>query len=239
MTKQIVHSLEPVTLLGGGAAQIEDVTLAMGLAPLCVAADGGAELARRAGVDLTAVIGDFDSVSAETVQLIPQERRFHISEQDSTDFDKALRHITAPVILGVGFTGARIDHQLAALNVMARYPDRPCVLIGPDEVMFLCPPQISVPCDAGETVSLYPLAPVMGTSRGLHWPIDGLAFDPLTRIGTSNRALGDISLTMEAPAMIVILPRGRLAAVIQALVSAPPSARWSVPAERCTAQPQS
>lgn len=239
MKDHIVHSLEPVTLLGGGAALTKDVKEARALAPVCVAADGGAELARRAGVHLDALIGDFDSVMPETLALTPPERRHHIAEQDSTDFDKALRHIAAPVVIGVGFLGARLDHQLAALHVLARRPDRPCVLLGESEIVLLCPPQLQVATRPEDIVSLFPLGPVSGTSSGLRWEIAGLHFDPMGQSGTSNAAMGPLLLTMNAPAMILMLPRRCLAEVTQALACAPPSARWPARAERYKGPTQS
>jgi len=226
MKPLIVHSSDPVTLLGGGAALSTDVHEALSIAPRCVAADGGAELARRAGVAPEAVIGDFDSVSPRTLDLTPRAGQMRITEQDSTDFDKALRHIVAPVVVGVGFTGARMDHQLAALHVLAAYADRPCVLLGATEVLFLCPPRIRLDTRAGDVVSLFPMAPVAGTSKGLRWPVAGLAFDPMSRIGTSNMATGPLTLTMDRPAMLVMLARAHLAAVTRALGSAPQHARW-------------
>jgi len=226
MRTPIVHSLEPIVLVGGG-----NVHEPLGLdtirkASTVVAADGGAETARRLGVLPAAVIGDFDSLSAESRGAIPEERLHHIAEQDSTDFDKALRHIAAPVVLAVGFTGARFDHQLAVLHVLTKYPDRPCLVLGETEVSLLCPPVLEVPLQAGEIVSLFPMGAVTGRSDGLRWPIEGLAFDPLTQIGTSNAATGPIRLKMDAPHMIVMLPLARLDALIQALVLAPPDARW-------------
>jgi len=226
MKQMIIQSTDPVTLLGGGDASIADVESARVLAPVCVAADGGAELAARAGVSLDAVIGDFDSVSPGTLALTPLGRQHHIAEQDSTDFDKALRNIDAPAVIGVGFLGARLDHQLAALNVLASHPARACVLLGATEVVFLCPPALHIDTDVGDVVSLFPLAPVTGTSSGLQWEIDGLALDPVGQTSTSNAAKGPIALTMDGPAMIVMLPRRYLGAVTQALVSAPPVARW-------------
>ena len=226
MNQMIIQSSTPVTLLGGGEASIKDVEAAMALAPTCVAADGGAELAALAGVSLDAVIGDFDSVLPETLALTPSERRHHIAEQDSTDFDKALRNIDAPAVIGVGFLGARLDHQLASLNVLLSHPDRACVLLGASEVVFLCPPAMRLDTVAGDVVSLFPLAPMSGTSSGLQWEIDGLSLDPMGQTSTSNAATGPITLTMDHPAMIVMLPRRYLSAVTQALVSAPPSARW-------------
>lgn len=239
MKQMIVQSPNPVTLLGGGDALTEDVKAAVALAPTCVAADGGAELAARAGVSLDAVIGDFDSVSPETLALTPSDRRHHIAEQDSTDFDKALRNIEAPVVLGVGFLGARLDHQLAALNVLASHPARACVLLGATEIVFLCPPALRIETGAGDVVSLFPLAPVTGTSSGLRWEIDGLALDPVGQTSTSNAATGPIALAMDNPAMIVMLPRRYLGAVTQALAFAPPTARWPAHAEQYRAPTQS
>ncbi len=232
MKQTIVYSSEPVTLLGGGAALTRDVEMALALAPTCVAADGGAELARAAGVALDALIGDFDSVAPDTLALTPPERRHRISEQDSTDFDKALRHIAAPVVVCVGFLGARLDHQLGALHVLVRRADRPCVLLGESEVAFLCPPTLRIGTVRDDVVSLFPMGAVTGTSSGLRWAIDGLQFHPMTQIGTSNAAEGAITLTMDQPAMIVMLPRIYLSEVTQALACAPPSARWTARAER-------
>lgn len=238
MNKPIVDSLAPVTLVGGGEASSGDLAEAMALAPLCVAADGGAHLALAAGVEVTAVIGDLDSIG-DALDQIPTKRRHLIAEQDSTDFDKALRHICAPVVLAVGFTGGRIDHHLAALHVLLAYPDRPCVLLGAHEITFLCPPRVALPLAEGDVVSLFPMGSVAGTSQGLRWDIEGLHFDPMVKIGTSNIALGPVALTMDAPAMLVVLPRARLRAVMRVLASAPPTARWPARATQYKDPPRS
>jgi thiamine pyrophosphokinase len=48
----------------------------------------------------------------------------HLPEQDTTDFEKCLYSVAAPLLLGVGFLGGRADHHLAAMNVLVRYADR-------------------------------------------------------------------------------------------------------------------
>lgn len=213
--------------MGGGQASAADLHKALKLAPRCVAADGGAVLALEAGVDLAAVIGDFDSVPAEVLAQVPADRVHHIAEQNSTDFEKALRLVDAPVIVGVGFTGGRLDHQLAALHALARYAHRPCVLMGESEIVLLAPPLITLPCKAGDVVSLVPLAPVTGHSTGLCWPIAGLNFAPGGQNGTSNRAEGPVTLTMDAAHMLLILPRALMPPVV-AQLSRPDHARWPV-----------
>lgn len=194
-----------------------DLQEALAFAPCLVAADGGAVSALAAGHLPQAVIGDFDSLTDAARAQIPAERLFPIREQDSTDFDKALRHIQAPLVLAVGFLGARIDHQLAALNTLVRGAATPCVLIGPDEVIFHAPREIVLDLSAGDIVSLFPLAPATGRSEGLEWPIDGLQLAPDGRVGTSNRALGPVRLQVDGPGVLVIVPRRALPAVIEAL----------------------
>ncbi len=218
-------------MIGGGEASLDDLNEARALAPTCVAADGGAALAVDAGVPLAALIGDLDSTPDEVLHQIPRDRRHLITEQDSTDFEKALSRVNAPLVFGVGFTGARLDHQLAAFNTLAAFAHRPCILLGPLEIILLAPPHITLPTAPGDIVSLMPLAPVRGTSRGLRWPIEGLPFAPGGQIGTSNQALGPVELTIEGPDMLLILPR-RLMAPLAAQLLQPDRAQWPVRAER-------
>jgi thiamine pyrophosphokinase len=226
----IVHSLDPVTLIGGGEVGPSDLDLARSFAPRCVAADGGASVAMAVGIYLDAVVGDFDSLDARVLAQIPVDRRHHIPEQNSTDFDKCLRHIAAPVVVAVGFSGGRLDHQMAAMHTLVARADRPCVILGTHEVVFHCPPQITLPTQTGDVVSLFPLSEVTGTSTGLEWPIDGLKFAPDRYVGTSNRAVGPLQLTMSGTGMLCIVPRRMLGSVIQALVSQRARATWPAPA---------
>lgn len=228
--KQIIQSSDPVVLVGGGQATPEDLHKALTLGQLCVAADGGAVLALAAGVVPDAVIGDFDSLTDATAAQIPTQALHHVTEQDSTDFEKALSRITAPVVVGVGFTGGRIDHQLAVCHGMMRYAARPCIVIGAQEIMLLAPPHLDVPTQAGDTVSLFPLAAVTGDSAGLRWEIGGLKFAPGQQIGTSNIATGPCTLRFDTPAMLLVLPR-RLTQPVVAALSQPDAARWPVRAE--------
>lgn len=228
MNQLIVESEHSLTLVGGGDATPEVLHEALRLAPLCVAADGGAALALAAGVEPRAVIGDFDSVSPDDLARIPSERLHRIAEQESTDFEKALMRVRAPLILGVGFLGGRVDHQLAALHVLMAHPHRPCLLIAEKEIICLAPPRFSLSTEPGHTLSLFPLGQVTGRSRGLEWPIEGISFGPGQRIGTSNRTTGALELEMEAPRMLLILPKA-LMQLVAAHLADPQTARWPAP----------
>ena len=226
--KQIVHDNDPVVLVGGGQATPKALQKALTLGRCCVAADGGASAIVQMGRIPDAVIGDFDSVPPGVLSQIPGDRQHRIAEQNSTDFEKALSRIAAPVTIGVGFTGGRIDHQLAAFHGLVALADRPCVLMGETEIVFHAPPHIALPLSRGEVVSLFPMAPVTGRSLGLEWPIDGLAFDPARKIGTSNIATGPVDLRFDTPGMLVILPLRLIQQVVTAL-AAPDAAHWPVP----------
>ena len=205
-----------------------DLQTALALAPTCVAADGGAHHALAAGVDLAAVIGDMDSISKAHKTQIPPDRFHHIAEQDSTDFDKALRSVQAPVVIAVGFAGGRVDHQLAALHTMAVRSDMAIVMLCAEDIIFVCPPKLCLEMVAGTRVSLFPMRPVTGRSQGLNWPIEGLSFAPGIQSGTSNHATGNLELEMDHPGMLCILPRNFIQPVVLALAALPAHARWPV-----------
>lgn len=217
MNAAFVDSLMGVTLAGGGPFSGKALARAREWAPCLVAADGGADRLLALGAPPEAVIGDLDSISAGARAALGA-RVHHIPEQDSTDFDKALRHIRAPFILGLGFMGARADHGLAALSGLVRAAHQTCILLGPRDLIFLAPLDLRLNLRRGTRLSLFPMGAVRGASLGLRWPIDGLDFAPDGVIGTSNQVEGPVHLQFDAPKMLVILPVSQLAAVLQACV---------------------
>jgi thiamine pyrophosphokinase len=217
MNRAIVQSPDGVTLVGGGPVSQADLARSLALAPVVVAADGGADRCLKAGVMPDAVIGDFDSISAKARAAIPLDRQHMIAEQDSTDFDKALRSIAAPFVVALGFTGARIDHGLAVFNALVR-SDQPCFVLGSRDVVFHAGRGLTMRLPLGARFSLFPMAAVRGDSLGLEWPIAGLQFAPDGRIGTSNRVVApDVRLTFDRSGMLAILPKRHLPKAIAAV----------------------
>jgi thiamine pyrophosphokinase len=92
--------------------------------------------------------------------------------------------------------------------------------------MFVSPPEIDLPLDAGTRISLYPMAPVQARSTGLYWPTDGLSFAPDGQIGTSNKATRHVTLLPSAPCMLVVLSKTCLDIAIDAMQAAP---YWDAP----------
>lgn len=219
MTAVIIRSTLPVTLLGASEPPGAELDEALAVGPSLVAADGGAATALRRGLMPDAVIGDFDSLEDDVRKSIPPERLHHVPEQESTDFEKALRHILAPLVLAVGFTGRRIDHELATYNSLVRNADRRTIVIGGHDICFHLPEALELELPTGTRVSLFPMARMRCSSSGLSWPTDDLVFDPAGRVGTSNRTSSStVVLCPEGPGMLVILPRSELDPVIRSLV---------------------
>nr|WP_216670985.1 thiamine diphosphokinase [Mangrovicoccus sp. HB161399] len=217
----MIRTQSAVTLVGGGPVAPEEIAAALSHAPVLVAADGGAGAALEAGHMPLAVIGDFDSLDAGVHAAIPADRLHHVAEQDSTDFHKCLARIEAPLVLAVGFAAGRMDHLLAVFNVMARLPKRRALVIGPEDVCLLAPPRLALDLDPGTPVSLFPMGRVTAESRGLHWPLDGLAFAPDGQSATSNRALGHVMIAPHAPKLLLMLPLTALPPLLDALEDAP------------------
>lgn len=217
----IVEETRAVTLVGGGPLEPDDLALALSLAPVAVALDRGADACLAAGITPRAVIGDLDSLSDSAREAFA-DRLHHVDEQETTDFDKGLRHVNAPLVIGVGLMEGRLDHTLASLSTLMRHADRPCLLMGGRSLAFHCPPRLSLDLSGGTLVSLYPLAPGRIESSGLVWPTAGLLFEAGARLGTSNAAAGgEVELAPEGRGMLVILPRAALGVAAGALRAAP------------------
>lgn len=215
----LLRSEAPVALVGAGPVAPEALADCLARAGAAAAADGGAGALLAAGRVPDTVIGDLDSLSARDRALLPPHRVHRIAEQDSTDFEKCLLRIDAPLVLATGFLGGRADHALASLSVLARGVGPPCVVLSAQDAVCHLPARLSLDLPPGMRVSLFPMAPVAGVSEGLRWPIEGIAFEPAGRVGTSNEALGPMRLAMNGPGMLLIVPRAALDALLRGLSS--------------------
>src|SRR5579859_2371907 len=101
-----------VVVLSGGPGSLDVADLPAGA--IVIAADGGAELARMLGLGVDLVVGDLDSISAETLAEI-EHVEWHAVEKDATDlelaFVAALR-LEPERVLVVDGGGGRLDHLL-------------------------------------------------------------------------------------------------------------------------------
>ena len=201
----LVNSEIPITLVGGGPVEAGLLARAVDIAPILIAADGGANIAQDLGQRVDHVIGDMDSVDLTMLDGVAELHP--IAEQMSTDLDKCLYSTDAPFYLGVGFMGGRLDHQLAACHSLLKAFDKRVMLLGGEDLCFLAPLNLSLDLPVGTRLSLFPMDEVSGTSKGLKWPIHAYQFSPAQMIGTSNETDTDrVELTFNHRRMLVILP---------------------------------
>lgn len=215
-----------LVIVGGGLVDPEVLQeLYLGGGRL-VGADGGADVIVAAGLKPEAIIGDFDSLQ-NPLAWLGKTRLLQISEQQTTDFEKALYSTLAPVTVALGMTGKRFDHTLAALDAMTRYGEsRAIVLVDEADIAVAIKGAFAFAVDAGERVSVHPLAPVrFRKSLGLKYPLDGIRLAPGERTGTSNSAtLGPFSIEPEPRTKspwLLILDKRHLLRLVADLLQTP------------------
>lgn len=215
MSVPIVSSKHPVTLVGGGHLDRSVLNISKSHAPLIVAADGGADSVLEYGETPAAVIGDMDSVS-DAAKALLSDRLHDTPDQNLTDFEKALAAIEAPLVLALGFLGGRLDHTMAALNVLARSGGRGLVLLTLEDAIFLAPEHLSLDLPRGSRVGLLPMETAQVSSSGLRWDLAERTLAPAGLVSSSNAAEGPVTLVSQGR-LLVSLEAVQLPAAIAAV----------------------
>ena len=92
-----------------------------------ICADGGANYARMLNVKPDIIIGDMDSIAAETRTFFNQTRfEMYPRQKDETDTELAITHaikIGADKVTILGGLGSRMDHSLGNIYLLKRFVD--------------------------------------------------------------------------------------------------------------------
>ena len=166
-------------------------------APLVIAADGGARVARSYGLAVQTVVGDMDSLSvAELAELEAQgvELRQHPAEKDENDLELALKLAVergANWIRILGALGGRLDQTLANIYLLALPELRglDVQLVSRSQAAWLLyPGEHNIAGEIDDTLSLLPLSGAVTDihTENLYYPLRGetLSFGPAR--GISN-----------------------------------------------------
>lgn len=182
-----------------------------------VAADGGASAVTAAGGVCDIIVGDGDSLGeagfaqAQAANPDVAIRRFPTAK-DATDAELALRTALEAdperiVVVGA-FGGARLDHELATVMLLAnpRWRDLDVVLADGRREVRLVTDQAEIHGQAGDIVTLLAVGgPVRSIhSRGLSYELDGRGLEVGTSLGVSNEMTGS-SATLEVGSGMVLL----------------------------------
>lgn len=188
---------------------------------LVIAADGGARLARDSGLAVAVVIGDMDSIDAQTLaqlQAAGAQILRHPPDKDESDLELVLKWAAASGIRCLrvfGALGSRLDQTLANVSLLALPQLRDCdvqLLDGKQRAWLLRPGAHELVGAPGDTVSLLPLhGPAQGlVSDGLRWELRDETLLPGPARGISNLLAGSrASLRFSAGLLLVVHTRGR------------------------------
>ena len=145
-------------IVGGGSVDLDLLRDLYLSGAHLVGADGGADQIVAAGLKPEAIIGDFDSLTNADTWL-GRTRLMRLSEQETTDFEKALYSTSAPVTVALGMTGKRFDHTLAALDAVTKYgKERVIILVDEADIAVAMTGPFSFEVTPRERVSVHPLA---------------------------------------------------------------------------------
>jgi thiamine pyrophosphokinase len=166
-------------ILANGAPPTEGaLRLAIANASIFVCADGGANVAARMGVKPAAIVGDLDSVTAETLAHFEDVPRILDGDTERTDTEKALDYALSKgsfeeVIL-LGASTGRLDHVLGHVSLLRRYRDRVRIVLEDGHGRaYLARGEQRLDCPAGTVVSFFAVGgPAEGvTTENLRYPL--------------------------------------------------------------------
>jgi thiamine pyrophosphokinase len=197
---------------GAGGARRQLQTLARS-ADLIIAADGGADIAARAGITPHLLVGDMDSVKPATrASLELRGTEIHVvpTDKDQTDAELAVEIAAgrgASEVWLVAALGGRVDHAAAnlLLTLLARPLGVRLRLIDRRTEAYLVDSPLVLDASVGDLVSLIPLSPTVEgiTTTGLRYP---LWDEPLLR-GTTR---GISTIVVATPAGLSTVGAGDL-----------------------------
>ena len=195
--------------------------LEMAVAPVIVAADGGARGAQHFGLPIDVLVGDMDSLSQRELDALIADGvdvRQYPPEKDFTDLELALQHLIERDVTWIriiGGLGGRLDQALANVYLLALPSLRQCdvrLVAGKQETRLLYPGQYLVHGSPGDTVSLIPVG---GDVHGIYteqlaYPLtdETLYFGPAR--GISNvMQMGSARVTVDEGMLLLVHTIGR------------------------------
>ncbi len=214
-----------VALFGNGIIQSYDrLQPWLKRCPLVIAADGGTRHALAMGRPPDVIIGDLDSLTAETRSRLTEKTRLlsYPRDKDQTDLELAMAYAIsqgAREVFLFGLLGGRLDQMLANVLLLTRpaWGAARLFLFGEREIAQLLRDGETAVLHGvpGQVISLLPFYPVVTgvTTEGLAWPLRD-----------ANLSLGStkgISNEMAAEAARVWIRHGRLLVVHEQFVDRP------------------
>lgn len=206
------RAVRGIVITGGAAPETRIVEPWLSSCDVIVAADSGLDTAHGYGVSPSIIVGDFDSLSSDSLldRYPDADVRRHAPAKDETDTELALaaaRETGSDEVILIGGGGGRLDHLIAIQALFERetYPslwltDRDAVRSVNDVVVERGRP--------GQLISFFPLGCETCTmvSLGLRWPLDELRWNR-GDVGLSNEFTGtEVRVRMMTGRLLMVRP---------------------------------
>lgn len=177
----------------GNNVDLNEVDLSDGLV---VGIDRGAYLAYLANIKLDYAVGDFDSISANELELLNDYTQVIKLNpvKDETDTLYALRMFKEheKVILG-GITGPRIEHFVANLKLFYEFDD--LKIVDDNSIIMECKNGLEFLKDEYKFYSIFALEDVFNLSLvGFKYPLMNHYLSKSSLIGVSNELVNDCGI---------------------------------------------
>lgn len=202
-----------VVVLAGGPDRPAVIALPPGAT--VIAADSGAEL----GGPIDLLVGDLDSISAETLAGIEHVER-HAMDKDASDLELALTaalRLEPERVLVLGSAGGRLDHLFGSLLILAAEAYAGVQVdaqIGAAAVHVIRGER-TLPGEPGELISLFAVhGPVSAVvTEGLVYPLRAETLEPGSSRGLSNVfAASEARISLERGVLLAVRPSGNATA---------------------------
>ena len=159
-----------------------------------ICADGGANSALKYDIIPDFIIGDLDSIKAETYDYFYDKCKIlQIKRQNDTDVEKCLKFAIKQkydeaVLLGG--TGDRLDHSFCNLGIVLKFSDKLNIkVIHSKSLLSVYKGKVKIKSVPGETFSIYGFdGKTKIKSKGLKYPLTNFALPFGERESTSNVA---------------------------------------------------
>src|ERR1035437_1594707 len=178
---------------------------------ILICADGGANTARKINVLPDYIIGDFDSVTKDTLKYFAGKSEvISIKKQNDTDVEKCIKYAIKKKLNDIvltGVTGNRLDHTFCNLGIVLKFSNLTRLrIIAENSLLAPYTGNVNIKTCSGETISLYGLnAKTRILSEGLYYPFKIMSLPAGLKESTSNLAIGkEVKLRITGGVIFVI-----------------------------------
>lgn len=175
-----------------------------------IAADGSAWQLLERGIMPNLIVGDLDSLHRipQAATTFHTSSILHTPDQDSTDFEKALRagiERGAQEFLIIGMNGGELEHTLNNWSIFLRYSTRTTLKIyDAQRIGQVVRTSLGFPSRPGELISLIPQLTARLTTRGLVWELSGELLEFGQREGARNQSCSEyVEILVEQGCVLV------------------------------------